>query len=109
GSMEDMLATMAMTCCVYAGESDPACAQARTACERIPNARFFSLPGLTHMQAFYDSGKVVPPVAEFLGMSQSLLKRATGRCWFTRLSSKDIGFKHCLICMLDVVGIESGS
>ena len=43
------------------------------------------------------------------GMSQSLLKRATGRCWFARLSGKDIGFKHRLICMLNVVGIEGGA
>jgi hypothetical protein len=50
----------------YAGEADPAFSQARSACERIPNARSFSLPGLTHMQAFYESGKVVPPVLEFL-------------------------------------------
>ena len=65
-SMEDMLATMAMPCCVYAGEADPAFAQARSASERIPNARFFSLPGLTHMQAFYASRAVVPQVVEFL-------------------------------------------
>jgi len=50
---------------------------------------------------------LVGPVRK--GMSRSLLKRATGRCWFMRLSSKDIGFKHRLICVLDVVGIESGT
>jgi pimeloyl-ACP methyl ester carboxylesterase len=64
--MEDMLGTMAMPCCVYAGEADPVLLQARSASERIPNSHFFSLPGLTHMQAFYESKKVVPRIVEFL-------------------------------------------
>jgi pimeloyl-ACP methyl ester carboxylesterase len=66
GSMEDMLRTMAMPCCLYAGEADPVFSQARSSSERIPGSRFISLPGLTHMQAFVESGKVVPPVAAFL-------------------------------------------
>jgi pimeloyl-ACP methyl ester carboxylesterase len=66
GSMEDMLGTMAMPCCMYAGEADPAFSQALSASERIPNSRFFSLPGLTHMQTFVESEKVVPQVVEFL-------------------------------------------
>ena len=60
-----MLEAMAMPCCVYAGDADPVFSQARSASERIPNSRFFSLPGLTHMQAFVESGKVVPQVVEF--------------------------------------------
>lgn len=56
--MEDMLAMMAMPCCIYAGEADPVFSQARLTSEQIPNSRFFSLPGLTHMQAFYESRKV---------------------------------------------------
>jgi pimeloyl-ACP methyl ester carboxylesterase len=64
--MEDMLGTMAMPCCIYAGDADPVFSQARLASERIANSRFFSLPGLTHMQAFYESRKVVPQVVEFL-------------------------------------------
>ena len=35
--------------------------------ERIPNARFFSLPGLSHLQAFAESSRVLPQVMEFLG------------------------------------------
>jgi hypothetical protein len=42
-------------------------AQARSAAERIPDARFFSLSGLSHLQAFVESDKVLPPVVEFLG------------------------------------------
>jgi hypothetical protein len=64
--MEDMLPTMAMPCCFYAGQSDPACALMRPASERMPDSRFFSLSGLTHMQAFYECGKVVPEVMDFL-------------------------------------------
>jgi pimeloyl-ACP methyl ester carboxylesterase len=66
GSLEDMLDAMAMPCCVYAGDADPVFSQARSASERIRNSRFFSLPGLTHMQAFVESGKVMPQVVEFL-------------------------------------------
>jgi pimeloyl-ACP methyl ester carboxylesterase len=65
-SMEDILDTMAMPCCIYAGEADPAFSLARSASERIPNSHFFLLPGLTHMQTFYESGTVVPQVVEFL-------------------------------------------
>ena len=36
-SMEDVLGGMMMPCCVYSGEADPGCAQARSASERIPN------------------------------------------------------------------------
>jgi pimeloyl-ACP methyl ester carboxylesterase len=65
--IEDMLGTMAMPCCVYAGEGDPMFSQTKLTSERIPNARFFSLPGLSHLRAFVESGSVVPQVMEFLG------------------------------------------
>jgi pimeloyl-ACP methyl ester carboxylesterase len=64
--IEDMLGTMAMPCCLYAGEADPIFAQTKLASERIPNARFFSLPGLSHLQTFVESGGVLEPVTEFL-------------------------------------------
>lgn len=51
-SVEDVLATMTMPSCLYAGEADPLFDQMRSAAERIPDARFFSLPGLSHLQAF---------------------------------------------------------
>ena len=65
-SMEDMLGAMSMPCCVYAGEADPLFAQAKMAAGLIPNARFFSLPGLSHLQAFVESSSVLPHVTEFL-------------------------------------------
>jgi pimeloyl-ACP methyl ester carboxylesterase len=70
GSMEDMLGTIAMPCCLYAGEADPLFAQAKSVCERIPNARFFSLPRLSHLQAFVKASRVLPQVMEFLGATQ---------------------------------------
>jgi hypothetical protein len=65
--MEDMLETMAMPCCVYAGEAEPLLARAKLTSERIPNARFFSLPGLSHLQVFAESSRTLPQVMEFLG------------------------------------------
>jgi len=66
-SIEDVLETMAMPSCLYAGEADPLSDQARSAAERIPQARFFALPGLSHLQAFVESSSVLPTVMEFLG------------------------------------------
>jgi hypothetical protein len=65
-SIEDVLETMTMPCCVYAGDADPAFVQAKSASERIPSAQFFTLPGFTHHQAFLESCTVLPPVVEFL-------------------------------------------
>jgi hypothetical protein len=61
---------MTMPGCLYAGEADPVFAQAKLASEQIPNARFFSLPGLSHLQAFVDSRRVLQPVTEFLDASR---------------------------------------
>jgi pimeloyl-ACP methyl ester carboxylesterase len=72
--MEDMLTSMAMPCCLYAGDVDPAFAEAKMASERIRNARFFSLPGLSHMQAFYESSAVLPPVIDFLGAPRDVYR-----------------------------------
>jgi pimeloyl-ACP methyl ester carboxylesterase len=66
-SIEDVLDTMTMPCCLYAGEADPLFAQAKSASERIPNARFFSLPGLSHFAAFVESRTVLPRAMDFLG------------------------------------------
>ncbi len=64
-SIEGVLETMAMPCCIYAGEADPQFAQANSASERIPGASFFSLPGLSHIQAFTASDRVLKQVMEF--------------------------------------------
>jgi pimeloyl-ACP methyl ester carboxylesterase len=69
-SVEDVLELMTMPCCLYAGEADPMFSQVKSASERIPNARFFSLPGLSHLQAFAESARVLPPIMEFLGATR---------------------------------------
>jgi pimeloyl-ACP methyl ester carboxylesterase len=64
--VDDILATMTMPCCLYAGEADPIFTLARSASERIPDAAFFSLPALSHSQTFVASGSVLPQVMAFL-------------------------------------------
>jgi pimeloyl-ACP methyl ester carboxylesterase len=65
-TMEDMLPAMAMPCCLYCGEADPAFAQAKSASGLIPNAHFVALPGLRHLPAFTASAAVLPQVMGFL-------------------------------------------
>ncbi len=65
-TMEDVLPRMTMPCCLYAGEGDPVIDPVRSASEQIPNAQFFSLPGLSHWEAFKESGAILPRVLEFL-------------------------------------------
>jgi len=69
-SIEDVLGTIVMPSCFYAGEADPLFRQAKSAAERIPQARFFSLAGLSHLQAFVESNSVLPTVMEFLGTTR---------------------------------------
>jgi len=65
-NLESMLGTLRMPCCLYAGEADSPFEQMKAASKQIPNACFFSLPGLNHIQALYESSKVLPRVMEFL-------------------------------------------
>jgi pimeloyl-ACP methyl ester carboxylesterase len=65
-SIEDVLETMTMPCCLYAGESDPLFAQTKLASERISNSQFLPLPGLSHIQTMAASNRVLPPIMEFL-------------------------------------------
>jgi pimeloyl-ACP methyl ester carboxylesterase len=65
-TMADILETMTMPCCVYAGDADPLFAQARSASERMPNACFFPVPGLSHAQTFSESSTVLPRIVKFL-------------------------------------------
>ena len=65
-SLEGVLAKIAMPCCLYVGEADPIFQEAKLASGRIPDAEFFSLPGLTHLPAFFRSDLVLPRVTAFL-------------------------------------------
>jgi pimeloyl-ACP methyl ester carboxylesterase len=59
------LSRISTPCLLYAGESDTMYAGAKEASSHIPNATFFSLPGLDHVQAGA-SPLVLPYVKEFL-------------------------------------------
>jgi pimeloyl-ACP methyl ester carboxylesterase len=65
--LSDILAGMRMPTCLYAGDADPLCPQAKAASQLIPGAAFFSLPGLTHLGAFQNFDLVLPRVVDFLG------------------------------------------
>jgi pimeloyl-ACP methyl ester carboxylesterase len=72
-TIEGVFEAMAMPCCIYAGEADPQFAQAKLASERLPGSSFFSLPGLSHLQAFAACDCVLPRVIEFLERPHSTL------------------------------------
>jgi pimeloyl-ACP methyl ester carboxylesterase len=65
-SIEDGLEAMSMPCCLYAGDADPLFAQTKAASARITHARFFPIPGLSHLQAMIRSNLVLPEVGAFL-------------------------------------------
>jgi pimeloyl-ACP methyl ester carboxylesterase len=65
-NLESMLPTIALPCCLYAGNADPFFAAVWLASRIIPGARFFSLPGFGHVQAFTRREIVLPLVTAFL-------------------------------------------
>jgi pimeloyl-ACP methyl ester carboxylesterase len=65
-SIEAVLPEIKMPCCLYVGEVDPVFAEVRSASKLIPNVNFFSLPELTHLQAFVRVDLVLPRVSKFL-------------------------------------------
>jgi pimeloyl-ACP methyl ester carboxylesterase len=65
-SLEHILPGMRMPCLLYAGEDDPLCAEAKAASQLIANARFFSMPSLTHAGGFFRADLALPEVMPFL-------------------------------------------
>lgn len=65
-SFAPMLPQMRVPCLLYAGEADGAYAASKDAAAQIPNAAFFFLPGLGHVDAFLRSDLVLPHVIDFL-------------------------------------------
>ena len=63
--LEDILPTMLMPCCLYAGETDPIYLEVKACSQRIPRVTFFSLPGLSHCDAYARSELVLPRVTGF--------------------------------------------
>jgi len=65
-SFGEVLPMMTMPCLLYAGEADGRYPNAKRCFTQIPNATFFSLPGLTHAEGFFHSELVLPHVTRFL-------------------------------------------
>jgi pimeloyl-ACP methyl ester carboxylesterase len=69
---EDELPRIAVPCLLFAGEADTFFTRTRDTASRIPNAAFFSLPGLNHVETAFRSDIILPYVREFLeGISES--------------------------------------
>jgi pimeloyl-ACP methyl ester carboxylesterase len=64
--LEDILPTMLMPCCLYAGETDPIYPEVEACSRHIRRVSFFSLPGLSHCEAYARSELVLPHVTGFL-------------------------------------------
>jgi pimeloyl-ACP methyl ester carboxylesterase len=62
----EILTTMTMRCLLFAGEADPVCEENRKCVRDMPNATFFSVPGLGHADTFFRSDLVLPHVMQFL-------------------------------------------
>lgn len=70
---EALLPAMAMPCLLFAGEAANDYPGAKACSQRMPNATFFSLPGLDHVQAIDRSDLVLPQIKVFLAqVTQSL-------------------------------------
>ena len=54
-----------MPCCLYAGETDPIYPEVEACSRHIPWVTFFSLPGLSHCEAYARSELVLPRVTRF--------------------------------------------
>jgi hypothetical protein len=56
---------MLMPCCLYAGETDPIYPEVKACSQHIPRVTFFSLPGLSHCEAYARRELVLPRVTGF--------------------------------------------
>lgn len=66
---EEILPTLPMPCLLYVGEADARFASAKGCVTHIPNATFFSLPGLKHAEGYFRSDLVLPHAMRFLIMA----------------------------------------
>jgi pimeloyl-ACP methyl ester carboxylesterase len=64
--LEDILPSMQLPCCLYVGETDPIYPEVAACSRYTPQVTYFSLPGLSHCEAYARSELVVPRVSEFL-------------------------------------------
>lgn len=64
--LEEVLPAMTMPCLVYCGDADSLHTGAQECVKHMPNARFVSLPGMNHGQAFEASELMLPHIISFL-------------------------------------------
>jgi hypothetical protein len=64
--IEHVLGGMKMPCCIYCGDNDPLFPQTKLASDQVAGGHFFALPGLSHVQSFVQSDRVLPNVMAFL-------------------------------------------
>lgn len=64
--ISSILPTMTMPCLLYAGGADPLCPLVRRCATELPNAVFFPLSGLNHIQGAVRSDLALPHVRTFL-------------------------------------------
>jgi pimeloyl-ACP methyl ester carboxylesterase len=69
--ISDVLPHLTMPCLVYVGDAEERFEGANESASHIPNANFFSLPGLNHLEGLTRSALVIHRVKQFLAeMSQ---------------------------------------
>lgn len=65
-SASEVLPRMALPCLLFVGEADPRYLSVKECASRMPNASFFSLPGLDHVPAGLRIDLTMPHIKEFL-------------------------------------------
>ena len=64
--ISDVLPNLTMPCLIYVGDAEERFEGAKETASRIPNATFFSLPALSHLESLTRSDLVIPRVKQFL-------------------------------------------
>ena len=63
---EEFLPLVNLPCLIFIGEADPYYAEAKERTSLVPNATFFSLPGLNHLETYANTELVLPHIRNFL-------------------------------------------
>jgi pimeloyl-ACP methyl ester carboxylesterase len=70
-SLEDALPNMTMPCLIFAAEADPLYPGAKKCAESLSNARFISLPGVSHFGVLSKSQILLPQFTSFLASQRN--------------------------------------
>jgi pimeloyl-ACP methyl ester carboxylesterase len=65
-NIDEVLPRIKLPCLLFAGESDPRFPNVKECARRLPNAEFFSLPGLDHAQGLQQANLTLPHIMKFL-------------------------------------------